>query len=61
MFNNWDKTLLPLPFGRIVFFYEPPIFVPPDASSEQMEKIRAELTDQLNRMHRQARDYFHSR
>ena len=61
MFNNWDKTLLPLPFGRIVFFYEPPIFVPPDASSEQMEKIRAELTDQLNRMHRQARDYFNAR
>ncbi len=58
MFKSWDKTLLPLPFTRIVFFYEPPIFVPADASKEQMEKIRTDLTDQLNRMHRQAREYF---
>lgn len=58
MFKSWDKTLLPLPFTKIVFYYEPPICVPPDASNEQLEKTRAELTDQLNRMHRQARDYF---
>ena len=58
MFNSWDKTLLPLPFTRIVFHYEPPIFVPADASREQMEKARVDLTNQLNRMHRQAREYF---
>ncbi|GAB4353097.1 MAG: hypothetical protein Kow0099_37340 [Candidatus Abyssubacteria bacterium] len=58
MFNSWDKTLLPLPFTRIVFFYEPPIYVPPHATNDEMERIRAELTDQLNRMHLQARQYF---
>lgn len=58
MFNSWDKTLLPLPFTRIVFFYEPPIFVPPDATNEQLEEMRAGLTDQLNRMHKEAREYF---
>ncbi|MBI4832984.1 MAG: lysophospholipid acyltransferase family protein [Candidatus Lindowbacteria bacterium] len=58
MFNSWDKTLLPLPFTRIVFFYEPPIFVPPDTTNGQMEKMRADLTDQLNRMHNQAQEYF---
>jgi lysophospholipid acyltransferase (LPLAT)-like uncharacterized protein len=58
MFNSWDKTLLPLPFTRIVFFYEPPIFVPPDATNEQLEQMRAGLTDQLNRMHKEAREYF---
>lgn len=58
MFNSWDKTLLPLPFTRIVFFYEPPIFVPPDVDDEQMERIREDLTDQLNRMHKQAQEYF---
>ncbi len=56
--KSWDKTILPLPFTRIVFYYEPPVFVPADASREHMEKIRAELTDQLNRMHRRAREYF---
>lgn len=58
IFNSWDKTLLPLPFTRIIFFYEPPIFVPADATEEQLEKMRADLTDQLNRMHKQAREYF---
>jgi lysophospholipid acyltransferase (LPLAT)-like uncharacterized protein len=58
VFSSWDRTLLPLPFTRIVFFYEPPIFVPPDSTNEQMEKMRADLTEQLNRMHRQAREYF---
>jgi len=57
-FNSWDKTLLPLPFTRIIFFYESPIFVLPDATDEQMERMRADLTDQLNRMHRQAEEYF---
>lgn len=58
LFKSWDKTLFPLPFTRIVFFYEPPIWVPPDATGEQMERIRSDLTDQLNRMHRQARAHF---
>lgn len=58
VFSSWDRTLLPLPFTRIVFFYEPPIFVPPDSTNEQMEKMRADLTEQLDRMHRQAREYF---
>ncbi len=61
MFNSWDKTLLPLPFTRIVFLYEPPVYVPADASREQMEKARADLTDQLNRMHERAREYFDER
>jgi lysophospholipid acyltransferase (LPLAT)-like uncharacterized protein len=58
MFNSWDRALLPLPFTRIVFFYESPIFVPPEASNERLEEIRAELTDQLNEMHKRAREYF---
>jgi lysophospholipid acyltransferase (LPLAT)-like uncharacterized protein len=58
MFKSWDKTILPLPFTRIVLFYESPIFVPHDATKERMEKIRADLTDQLNRMHKKAREYF---
>jgi lysophospholipid acyltransferase (LPLAT)-like uncharacterized protein len=58
MFNTWDKTILPLPFTRIVFFYESPVFVPRDATNEQMEAMRVELTDKLNQMHRKACGYF---
>jgi lysophospholipid acyltransferase (LPLAT)-like uncharacterized protein len=58
LFKSWDRTILPLPFTRIHFIYEPPIIVPADATNEEMETMRAQLTDQLNRMHRQARAYF---
>jgi len=58
LFKSWDRTLLPLPFTKILFIYEPPIYVPPDASNEEMEAMRAQLTDQLNRMHKQVREYF---
>jgi lysophospholipid acyltransferase (LPLAT)-like uncharacterized protein len=58
MFNSWDKTLLPMPFSRIIFFYDPPVLVPPEASRERMEEIRAELTDRLNEMHRRVQEYF---
>lgn len=58
LFNSWDKTLLPLPFSHIVFFYAPPIFIPPDADDQKIEKMRQDLTDQLNQMHREAQAYF---
>ncbi len=58
LFNSWDKTLLPLPFTKMVFFYEAPIFVPRGATEEEMERMRSELTDQLNRMHKKAQEYF---
>jgi len=58
LFKSWDRTILPLPFTRIYFIYEPPIFVPPTATNEEMETMRAQLTDQLNRMHSQVREYF---
>lgn len=57
-FKSWDRTLLPLPFSRIVFYYAGPIFVPADITPEGMEKMRQDLTDQLNQMHREASRYF---
>ena len=58
LFKSWDRTILPLPFTRIYFIHEPPIYVPPDATKEEMETMRSQLTDQLNRMHKQVREYF---
>jgi lysophospholipid acyltransferase (LPLAT)-like uncharacterized protein len=58
MFRNWDRTLLPLPFTRIVFYYDAPMYVAADATPEAMESARATLTDRLNRMHETARGYF---
>jgi lysophospholipid acyltransferase (LPLAT)-like uncharacterized protein len=58
LLKNWDKTIVPMPFTRVAFFVEEPIYIPADATREQMEKARVDLTDLLNRMHKQAREYF---
>jgi len=46
--NNWDRTVIHLPFGRGVIAAGELIWVPVDADSEAMKKLRAQLEDQLN-------------
>lgn len=58
LLNGWDKVVLPLPFTRLAFFYDDPVFVSRTASNDEMEKKRVALTDQLNRLHKRAREYF---
>lgn len=58
LLHNWDKTILPLPFTRMAFFYAAPIFIRSDITAEQMEIALSDLTDQLNLMHKEAREYF---
>jgi len=41
--NNWDRTTINLPFGRGAMVGGELIVVPPDADSETMEKLRAQL------------------
>lgn len=41
--HNWDGTMIPLPFSRIAAAWGDPIFVPPDASPEECERIRAKV------------------
>ncbi|WP_019996669.1 lysophospholipid acyltransferase family protein [Aureimonas ureilytica] len=52
--KTWDKTTIPLPFGRIAVVMEEPIFVPSDAGAEELEAIRAQLTLAIERANRRA-------
>jgi len=45
--RSWDRTIVPLPFSRIVFAYEPPLAVPPNADDLEMERLRRELDRRL--------------
>jgi lysophospholipid acyltransferase (LPLAT)-like uncharacterized protein len=45
--RSWDRTIVPLPFSRIVFAFAEPLFVAPDADPDAMEAARAELTRRL--------------
>jgi lysophospholipid acyltransferase (LPLAT)-like uncharacterized protein len=46
--KSWDKTTIPLPFGKSGLIIGDPIFVPEDADDAMLEAKRVELTDSLN-------------
>lgn len=45
--RSWDRTIVPIPFSRIVFAFEEAMLVPPDTPDDQIEPLRAELTRRL--------------
>ncbi len=46
--NNWDRTVIHLPFGRGVIAAGEILWVPPDADGETMQRLRAQLEERLN-------------
>jgi lysophospholipid acyltransferase (LPLAT)-like uncharacterized protein len=52
--KTWDRTTLPLPFGRIAVVMEEPIMVPADADAAALEAIRVQLTAAIERANRRA-------
>jgi len=54
-FGSWDRTIVPLPFARMVFAFEPALQVPPDADEQEVERLRVELTARLERARQAAR------
>ena len=52
--KNWDHTTINLPFGRGALVGGDIIMVPPDADTETMEKLRAQLEATLNDATRRA-------
>jgi hypothetical protein len=51
--KTWDRTLIPKPFSRIVMAFGPPIWVPREASSEDLDACRLELERSLLELTRQ--------
>jgi lysophospholipid acyltransferase (LPLAT)-like uncharacterized protein len=52
--NNWDRSVIHLPFGRGVIASGETICVPKDASEADMEQLRAQLQERLNEVNRRA-------
>lgn len=49
--KSWDRFILPLPFGRGALVWGNPIPPPPiDASDEQIEAVRLQLENEMNRI-----------
>ena len=52
--NNWDRSVIHLPFGRGVIASGATICVPKDASEADMERLRVQLEERLNEVNRRA-------
>jgi lysophospholipid acyltransferase (LPLAT)-like uncharacterized protein len=51
VFKSWDRFVAPLPFGRGTLVWGTPIAPPgPDADAAEMERVRAQLERELNRV-----------
>ena len=50
--GSWDRMVIPvpLPFTRAAFLVGDPISVPPDAKSEERERLRLLLESEMNRL-----------
>lgn len=55
-FPGWDRGWIPKPFARTVVVWGEPMVVPAGLSNEEMEVMRARLTEQLNALARRARE-----
>lgn len=53
IFGSWDRTVLPLPFSRIVLRYGKPMSVPGYLDTAQLEHHRQLLEDELNEIYEQ--------
>jgi len=52
--KSWDRTVIPMPFSRIVMCYGKPINVPDKLSSNTLEEYRLELENEMNVLYKQA-------
>ena len=56
--DNWDGSIIPLPFNHLLFLADGPIRVPPDATADEIEASRKELERLLNHLTQRARAFF---
>ena len=50
LFASWDRFLVPYPFSRGLYCWGDPIWVPRDATPEELEAKRSKLEAVLNRI-----------
>ena len=57
-FDNWDQSQIPLPFTRALILMAPPIYVPREATEEQVQMKLQEVQGALDRMRVEGDSYW---
>jgi len=53
-FKSWDRTVIPLPFSHIHFYYGEPYSVPPGLGGDEIELHRKLLEERMNTLYHQS-------
>ncbi len=56
--TSWDRTRVPIPFSKVVYIVDGPLFVPQNADEKTIEHSRKEIESRLNKITKQADHYF---
>jgi lysophospholipid acyltransferase (LPLAT)-like uncharacterized protein len=56
--NTWDRFEFPLPFSKLAFLAEEPLWVAPDRRGPSYEPLRQELEARLNHLYNLSQRYF---
>jgi hypothetical protein len=59
--SSWDRFFIPYPFSRGVFVFGDPILVSKHEERSSLEEKRQLLEDELNRITKEADEYFNGR
>ncbi len=54
VFRSWDRTMIPLPFSRMIKIVGEPLHVPPKLDADGLERYRKLLEDRLNGLYNEA-------
>jgi lysophospholipid acyltransferase (LPLAT)-like uncharacterized protein len=54
--NSWDRMIIPKPFSRAAVYASSPIYVPADATDEQMSALHQQMQETLERCRMKAEE-----
>ncbi len=58
--KTWDRTMIPKPFSDVVVIYGKPVTCPKNADSDDLERLRATLGENLSRITGEADSFFNN-
>lgn len=58
IFKSWDRYMIPKPFAKGIMLFGEPIYVPENATDDEVEEIRQQLEREIHRLEREAEAKF---
>lgn len=54
LMGSWDRYMVPKPFSKAIMIFGEPLYVPKNATDEELEDIRVKLQSEINRLEAEA-------